>query len=187
MVATRRDVKPTDGWIRLRNRLGSALPYALIGLAAFWLWWPRASGPETGVPAPDFELPILSQEGPRFRLAEQRGTPILIEVFASWCGVCQRNASTLAEIAKAARKGPVRIVAVSVDEEPDVARAAARDWNLSVDVLHADAGFARDYAISTLPTFILVDGSGMVREVVSGPVSRSLLEAWLASVGAPQE
>ncbi len=167
-----------------RGRIGRYAPYLLLAAAALWLWRPRASGPAAGVPAADFDLPVVAGEGSRFRLAEQRGKLVLVEVFASFCQACRRSAPALVEAAAAPRARPVQVIAVSVDEDPQEAAAAARAWALNVPVLHGDPAFSRDYGITVLPTFILVGPDGTVLESASGPIGAARLERWLAAAGA---
>ncbi len=170
-----------------RGRLGRWAPYLLLASVALWLWWPRASGPATGVPAPDFDLPLVTAEGARFRLAEHGGEPVLIEVFASWCQACRSSAPALVEVAGARRARPVQVLAISVDDEAEVAATTARAWGLNLPVAHADAGFSRDYGVTVLPTYILIGPDGTVLESASGPLGATRLERWLSEVGAARQ
>ncbi|MBI3201471.1 MAG: TlpA family protein disulfide reductase [Myxococcales bacterium] len=154
-----------------------------LGLAVYW-FGRRSTGPETGAPAKDFALTVVAGQVPRVTLADLHGRPALIEVVASWCGVCRRAAPTLAAAARAPRKREVRFLAVSVDDDPNAARALARDWQIPYDVAHDDGSFARSYGISLLPTLVLIDETGRVRHVATGAPSPAAVERWLGDVGA---
>jgi len=145
----------------------------------------RSSGPELGHVAPDFALPIVDGTDQRFHLAEARGTPVVIEVFASWCGSCQRIAPVLTEAAQATRARTVRFLGVSVDDSAERASSVKRSWNIPYDVVLDDGSFSRSFAITLLPTIVVVDEDGKVRHVTSGGIERERLEEWLADVGAP--
>lgn len=169
-----------------RSELGRQLKYILFFAAAVavaMMLSRRSSGPTEGVAAKDFTLPN-AQTGESFRLSAQRGTPVLVEVFASWCGVCRQTAPTLEEVSQAKRARAVRFVGVSVDDSAARAQAVKRAWGIPYDVLHDDGSFAKSYDITLLPTFILVDDSGHVRRVATGGQSKAELERWLDEVGA---
>src|SRR5262245_3401547 len=109
--------------------LRNVLILVALGIGAL-LFFRKRSGPATGALAQDFSLPLIAGSAERFQLANERGKPVLIEVFASCCGVCRRAAPTLRDAARAPRKRDVRFVGVSVDREADDARAAAQEWGI---------------------------------------------------------
>jgi thiol-disulfide isomerase/thioredoxin len=154
-----------------------------VGVAAL-LFFRQRSGPETGTVAQDFSLPVIAGSGQTFQLSAERGKPVLIEVFASWCGVCRRAAPTLRDAAAAPRKRDVRFVGVSVDREVGDARGAAQDWAIPYDVAIDNGSFSRAYDIKVLPTFVLVDAEGRVRRVSTGAPRSGEVESWLEEVGA---
>jgi thiol-disulfide isomerase/thioredoxin len=137
----------------------------------------RNSGPETGKPAATFDLPLVGGDG-RFNLAERRGKPVLVEVFASWCGACQRSAPTLAETFEDHRAN-VDFVGVVVDDDPAAAARIKSDWGIPYDIALDDGSVSRDYNVKLLPTLILIDKTGMVRRVSTGMPTRSQLEGWI--------
>jgi thiol-disulfide isomerase/thioredoxin len=160
-------------------------PYALVAGALLYFLRPAPSGPATGGAARDFTLPVLAGgESPTFSLSEHKGKPVLIEVFASWCGACRRMSGTLEEVSATKRSREVAFVGVSVDDDADAARDAAASWPIPYPVLHANREFSQAYSITALPTFILVDANGNVSEVATGMVRRGTLENWLEGAGA---
>ena len=171
---------PRTAW----QRFSRWVPYLLAALAIYLLWAPRASGPEAGTEAAAFDLPVILNGEGRLRLEQVRGEPVLVEVFASWCATCQRSAPIVHRVAAAQREHPARFVAISVDDDPEAGRQAAREWGISFPVAHDTGSFARAYRIAVLPTFILIDADGKVREVAAGGVSERRLESWLSSLGS---
>ena len=157
---------------------------ATVAVGLVYAVFTESSGPKAGTMARDFDLPVVSGEGPRFRLADQAGTVVVVEVFASWCRACRAATPVLSEGARARRRSDVRFVAVSVDDSRQEALAAAREWGIPFDVTWDDGSFAKSYGISRLPTFVVVDRQGKVRASTTGRLSRAKLEGWLTSVGA---
>jgi thiol-disulfide isomerase/thioredoxin len=125
----------------------------------------------------------VNQAG-QFRLSEHRGSPVLVEVFASWCGACKSAAPMMSRVTRAARKREVRFVGVSVDDNVSAARATVQSWEIPYVVALDDGSFSRDYEISVLPTFVLIDAEGNVKQVTSGVPREAELERWLGEVGA---
>ena len=138
----------------------------------------RSSGPKEGSVAAAFDLPLAGQPG-RVSLAAQKGKPVLMEVFASWCSACKRTSPHLVEAWRAHHQENVTFLAVSVDEDAAAAARIKHDWQLPFDVALDDGTVSRAYDISMLPTLIYIDAQGTVRHAAAGVASRGDLEDWL--------
>jgi thiol-disulfide isomerase/thioredoxin len=167
-----------------RSKLSRAADWGLyVGIAGLFglLVTRSSSGPHEGVHAASFQLPLASGNG-TFSLAEQRGKPVLMEVFASWCGACEHAAPMVDDVYKGAEKSGVVFVGVSVDGDPQAARRVQQDWPIAYPVVVDDGQVQRAYAVSLLPTFVLIDKTGTVKRVSSGVPSRRTLSRWLAEL-----
>lgn len=165
----------------VREKLFELLRYGALGGGVYILasqFVRHSSGPKEGAPAAAFDLPLVGDAG-RISLAAQHGKPLLMEVYASWCGVCQRSAPRLAE-AWRAHHADVTFLAVSVDEDPAAATRSKSDWQIPFDVAIDDGTVSRGYGISMLPTLIYIDKTGKVRHSAVGAASRSEIDTWLA-------
>jgi peroxiredoxin len=140
-----------------------------------------SSGPEEGAQARDFELPLADGSG-RFRLGDQRGKPVLLEVFASWCGACERAAPMVDEVYREAQKNGVVFVGVSVDDDARAAARVQQSWPITYPVAIDDGSVHKSYGVSLLPTFVLIDRDGTVKRVSSGVPSRRTLSRWLGEI-----
>jgi peroxiredoxin len=166
----------------IREKLLAFARYGAIGGGVYFLathFVRHSSGPKEGSPAAAFDLPLAGKDG-RVSLAAQRGKPVLMEVFASWCGACKRSSPRLSEAYRAHQGEDVTFLAVSVDEDPDAAARVKHDWQLPFDVALDDGSVSRGYGISMLPTLIYIDAQGTVRHSAAGVVSRSDIDSWLA-------
>lgn len=114
-----------------------------------------------GSQLPDFTL--SDPAGKQLRLADLKGKPVLINLWATWCAPCVAELPMLDALAKS---GAVRVVTVSQDMgEPDkvadfLAQRGARALEPWLDPRN-DLSF--HYATGTLPTTIYYDPQG--REV----------------------
>lgn len=164
--------------LRLSNVLDWTL-YASVAALLVLFISRKLSGPDEGELAAPFELPRADRPHEPFRLVDQRGKPVLIEILASWCGACRNAAPELREAWNKLGSERVTFVAISLDDDPRVAANLKRDWDIPYDVLVDDGKLAKSYQIEVLPTFVLVDAEGVVRHVSTGVPSSSEIERWV--------
>jgi cytochrome c biogenesis protein CcmG, thiol:disulfide interchange protein DsbE len=167
-----------------RSKLSKAFDWALYaGVAGLLgvLVTRGGSGPREGVSAKPFQLPLASGGG-SFRLDDQRGKPVLMEVFASWCGACAHAAPMVDEVYREAQRSGVVFVGVSVDDDVNAARRVQQSWPISYPVAVDDGRVQRAYGVSLLPTFVLIGRDGIVKHVSSGVPSRRTLSRWLSEL-----
>jgi thiol-disulfide isomerase/thioredoxin len=174
-----------SAWRRIELRqLTRPVGYALLGFALFQWFGSSSSGPKEGTLLADFSLAVVNGSTDRIKSADIRGQPTVIEVFASWCGACRAMAPTMAALAKAARKRPVRFLGVAVDTPLPDAIELQRTWAIPFSVALADAQFSSNCQIKVLPTIIVLDAEGRVRHVTTGATRASKIEGWLEDLGA---
>lgn len=166
------------------QRAARPVAYALLAFAIFQWFSLNRSGPKTGEPAAEFSLKVASGVGERVALADLRGSPAVIEVVASWCSACRSMAPTMTEVANARRKRSVRFLAVAVDTPPEEATAMHASWGIPFSIAMADSKFTSDFRINTLPTIIVLDADGRVKQVTSGTTRAGTIDRWLSQLGA---
>lgn len=164
------------------SRLIDYALYAALAVVAVKFVGRKFSGPSEGTRATAFELPIVDRPGEHFRLQDHAGKPVLMEVFASWCGACRRSAPALVESFERHHPKGVEFVAVSVDSSREDAARVKSDWSIPYDVTLDDGRVSKNYGIEVLPTFVLIGKDGTVRHVSTGSVSPSDIDRWLAEL-----
>jgi thiol-disulfide isomerase/thioredoxin len=115
-----------------------------------------------GQPAPD--VTFRDPDGEEISLAEFRGTPVLVNLWATWCAPCVKELPTLNALARThAKDGSLGVIAVSQDNGPQ-GSVEAFLAKLKVDDLGAyhDPKMALSGALGAqvLPTSILYDAQG---------------------------
>ena len=175
-AAVARTVKP---WL---SRLIDYALYAALAVLAVKFVARKFSGPSEGTRAAAFELPIVDRPGEHFRLQDHAGKPVLMEVFASWCGACRRSAPALVESFERHHQKGVDFVGVSVDSSREDAARVKADWSIPYDVTLDDGRVSKNYGIEVLPTFVLIGKDGTVRHVSTGSVSPSDIDRWLGEL-----
>ena len=116
-----------------------------------------------GSDLPDFSF--ADPSGKQVRLAALKGKPLLINLWATWCGPCVIEMPMLDKLA-AERAGKLKVLTVSQDlTNPQKVAAFFTDRKLAnlEPWLDPDNALAQHYQVGTLPTTIYYDTDG--REV----------------------
>jgi thiol-disulfide isomerase/thioredoxin len=135
-------------------------------------------------PAP-FALPrgimVRSIAGDAVPLDSYRGRPLVLNLWASWCGPCRRELPMLIHAA-AASDVPIRLV--DAGESKATVGAFLRREGLGGDAVLLDETQALMRAASSdvLPTTLFIDASGRVRRVEQGEISRAALAEGIALI-----
>ncbi|HYC95996.1 MAG TPA: TlpA disulfide reductase family protein [Sphingomicrobium sp.] len=116
-----------------------------------------------GAPGVKFNDP----DGGKFDLTKFKGTPVLVNLWASWCAPCIKELPTLQQLEQAqAKEGKLGVIAVSQDMAPQGSVEeflAERDLGRFAAYHDADMNLTSALNIQIMPTTILYDAQG--REV----------------------
>ena len=107
--------------------------------------------------------------GPSKQLADVLGRPLIINVWASWCGPCRDEMSSLERLAWGDMGRRLTIIGISTDDYP----AQAKDWLKSSNAtisqyIDTDLQMEQMLGASHLPLTVLIDAKGRVLARVYG-------------------
>ena len=92
-------------------------------------------------------------------IAQKASVPVLVDLWAPWCGPCRTVSPALAQVA-AELAGRIKLVKVNVDESPDVQRR---------------------FGVQAIPTLLIMqDGQVLSRQTGAAPAAA--LRAWVTDV-----
>ncbi|HEY5137221.1 MAG TPA: TlpA disulfide reductase family protein [Candidatus Nanopelagicales bacterium] len=130
---------------------------------------PAAAAREDGLP--DLALPCLGP-GPAVRLAGLRGTPTVVNAWASWCGPCREELSLFADLSASAG-GKLRVVGLDASDDPASAVSLLRDAGVHYPSVRDDAGQSRASLRwgSGLPVTYFVDAAGAITYEQRGAIT----------------
>lgn len=117
-----------------------------------------------GRPAPDFQPAV--QSGDKLpRVSALRGKVVLIDFFATWCGPCLEALPHIEDMHRKLRKSGLVVLGIS-NESPSIVASAGGRFHVSYP-LAADEGdgVTASYQVFALPTVVVIDRQGVVREV----------------------
>ncbi len=135
-------------------------------------------GPTAGAMLPSATYERLGGNGPT-ALSGYRGKPLVVNVWASWCGPCLQEMPAFQQVH---RELGSRVSFVGLDSQDDRATATtfAKRVGVTYDLL-ADprAGFVASMNVVAMPTTLFVDANGKVLRSHAGALSAEQLRATL--------
>lgn len=135
-------------------------------------------------PAQDFQLRLYS--GGDFRLTEQRGKPVLVNFWASWCPPCRDEAPVLERAWRRYRDRGVVLVGVDIWDSEQDAREFLRRFGVTYpNGPDLNGSAAVDYGLTGIPETFFVRSDGTVARHWIGPLTdeqiAALIEELLSS------
>jgi len=167
----------------LRTLRWFAVPLVVIPLG--WLLFtglgrdPREiASPLVGKPLPALTGTTLT--GDQLSTTDLAGAPMIVNIWASWCGPCVEEHPVLVDAASR-----VAIVGVIYQDTPDAARSFLARYGDGgwPSLLDPDGRLAIDLGVTGPPETFFVDAAGIVRAHHIGPVTSDLVREQLAAMG----
>lgn len=140
---------------------------------------PRALPEElTGEQAPAFSL--LSLEGYEIALKDTKGSPVVINFWATWCQPCLLEHEHLQRAAEEYKPKGVTFLGVLYGDTAEKARLFLKRKSSSYPTLIDEAQRTNiDYGVSGVPETFVIDKDGKIVKKFSGPILKSDLDAVL--------
>lgn len=134
------------------------------------------------VPEDPYELPAFDPADYQQALSELRGTPVLVNVWASWCGPCREEAPLLAA-AHEEYGDRVQFLGVDILDERTSARAFMREFGWTYPSVFDASGAIRDgLGVLGQPATLFYDAGGNLVGRWLGPLSREVLTSGLEEI-----
>jgi len=135
-----------------------------------------------GRAAPDFTLPSLQDGKGSVSLASYKGTPVLVNFWATWCTPCVQEMPML-EAAHAKWGSEVQFIGIDrQDYKPDALAFAEKTHVTYTLAADPDATLDGAYRLRGMPTSVFIDRSGRIVSQVTGPLTKSQLDDTLRSL-----
>jgi thiol-disulfide isomerase/thioredoxin len=120
---------------------------------------------------------VVAARGNVTDIKQLRGKVALLDFWASWCSACRQMAPVLNDLSDTF--GPQGLVVVGLtDDTEEAALAAVRKQKIRYSIGAATSvDTIKDYAVSALPTFFLVDKKGVIQSAHLGITDKADFEA----------
>lgn len=117
-----------------------------------------AAGSAPRVDFPDIELYDL--QGNPSKLSDFRGTVVVLNFWATWCGPCRMELPELQRLYNELGGKGLMVLAVSVDEYRQMVPAFLQRMKLTLPVYFVDPATERSLGIGTIPFTLILDKEG---------------------------
>lgn len=127
----------------------------------------------TGIGDTAPEIALNNPKGKEIKLSDLRGSLVLVDFWASWCGPCRRENPTIVSAVKKYKKAKFKtadgfeIYSVSLDSDVDRWEAAVEadglSWKNHVsDLKRWNSEAAAVYGVHSIPMSFLIDENGII-------------------------
>ncbi|MEW5936832.1 MAG: TlpA disulfide reductase family protein [Candidatus Thermoplasmatota archaeon] len=127
--------------------------------------------------AADFTL--VDTEGSRFTLSDHRGSVVLLDFMATWCGPCGGQIDEIVSIYPSYASRGVQFLSIDVDAGEGVEQLRAygashgAHWRFALDTAGVSA--MSGYDVVSIPTIVIIDQEGAIAYRSVGITSGSKL------------
>ncbi|MCL4464150.1 MAG: TlpA family protein disulfide reductase [Firmicutes bacterium] len=147
-----------------------ALAAAILTLSQFR----SQEGLSVGQAAPEFTLNDF--EGNPVSLADLRGKVVLLNFWSAACPPCREKMPTLQQVYEDLQARGFTVLAINVNDRLQDAQKYLSDNGYTFPALKdADLTVARMYAVTGIPKTLMLDRSGIIRDVRLGPTDEATL------------
>jgi thiol-disulfide isomerase/thioredoxin len=136
----------------------------------------------TLLPEDPYELPDVDPDSFQALLGELEGTPVLVNVWASWCGPCRDEAPHLAA-ANAEYGDRVQFLGLDILDEREAARRFMREYGWTYPSVFDLPGAVRDsLGVLGQPVTLFYDASGELVDTHTGALTEEQLTEQLEQI-----
>ena len=130
---------------------------------------PAATPGEVEVGGTLREAPLYGLFHDYRKLSDFRGKPLVINVWASWCGPCRAEMGSLDRVARSHNGRQFHVIGISTDDDPAAATAFLLKSGVSFDnYLDRKLLWENMLGANTIPLTVLVDARGRVVTKIRG-------------------
>jgi len=117
--------------------------------------------------APGFTLQSL--EDRELTLTSLKGKVVILDFWATWCAPCREAIPHLIQLHKDYQDKGLAVIGMNVDKgEGEKVRRFVQSVEIPYPILFASEEVARSYGVTALPTTVLIDREGKIREKIVG-------------------
>ena len=161
-----------------------AVGVLVLALLAYALISQPATTPQIGDPVPDFRLTAL--DGSPMSISEQKGTVVVLNIFASWCNPCREEAADLEAAWQTYQDQGVQFYGIAYKDADSKAQAFLDEFGVTYpSTVEPGNRTARAYGVTGVPETFIIDQQGVLVRHFLGPITQAQLGQALEPLLSP--
>lgn len=117
--------------------------------------------------APEFNVKSLT--GERVSLQQFAGKVLVMDFWATWCPPCRASVGELKDLTRKYPADKLVLISVSADKDEDAWRDFIEKKHMSwLQYRDSDHQLLDAFAIHSFPTYLVIDGEGIIRTRITG-------------------
>jgi thiol-disulfide isomerase/thioredoxin len=102
-------------------------------------------------------------------LSKLKGKVVLLDFWATWCAPCREAIPHLINLQKTYQEKGVEVIGMSVDRgDVETVRRFVKSMDIPYPIMLTPEEVSRNYGVTALPTTIIIDKEGKVRQKLLG-------------------
>lgn len=143
----------------------------MFGLCVSWVFLLPHCSKEGKAPslalAPDFTLKTL--DGQEMTLSKLKGKVVLLDFWATWCAPCREAIPHLINLQKTYQEKGFEVIGMNMDRgDVETVRRFVKSMDIPYPITLTPEEVSRNYGVTGLPTTILIDKEGKIRQKMLG-------------------
>ena len=134
-----------------------------------------------GQPAGDFALSDLSRRS--FRLRDLRGKVVMLNFWATWCGVCRRGMPQLEALNREFSRSGLVLLGVNGESEQQSRKFVTENGYSFPTLVDSGGKVAGQFQVAAIPTAVVIDRQGRIASYLVGLHSEKTLRDALERAG----
>ncbi len=115
------------------------------------------------------DVPMHGFSGNTKKFSDFRGKPLIVNVWASWCGPCQAEMPSMERLARKYGGKQFNVIGISTDDDGYAAAAIIKKSKLTFEnFLDSNVVLENMLGANTIPLTVLVDAHGRVLDKARG-------------------
>ena len=124
-------------------------------------------------------------QGTEVALSSLKGSPVLLDYWATWCGPCQAEAPVIDRVYRRHKERGLVVLGINVNSRGDTEGVVpwVRKKGLSFTILHdVDNAASAAFDVQNIPTLVLISREGKVAAIRTGVTSDEDLDRLVKDV-----